>query len=158
MGYSKEDFQQPEGIRASLAQRTGAPDVLPVSDSVHSACVPPSCVSPAELAALGKKTNALLCGQYRRQRIDKPILPSFCARRKAMICVVTNWSGFYEQITMEGCEHLNHFPVFSSSMPAVMPGAVIYKSNKDTMNIMAVQGKPIFVDALVKLGAVDCLF
>lgn len=60
---------------------------------------------------------------------------------------------------MEGCEHMNHFPILGSKMPAVMPGAIIYKSDKNTLNIMAVQGKPVFVDALVKLGAVvDALY
>ena len=68
---------------------------------------------------------------------------------------MTNWAGFYEQIDVEGCEHISHFPVFSSTMPALIPGAVIYKSSRDTLNIMALQGKPIFVDNLVKVGAVS---
>jgi hypothetical protein len=42
-------------------------------------------------------------------------------------------------------------------MAAVMPGVVIYKSDNNTLNIMALQGKPIFVDSLVTLGAVDAL-
>lgn len=154
MGYAKIDFQQPEDIRASIAKREDGPDVLAVPDSVRSAS---ASFSSKDLADLGRKTNSLLCGQYRRLRSDKPILPSFCAKRTAITSVVTNWAGFYEQIVMEGCEHMNHFPVFGSKMPAVMPGAIIYKSDKDTLNIMAVQGKPVFVDTLVKLGAVDAL-
>ena len=154
LGYSKVDFQQPEDIRASIAKRTGGPDMLPVPESVRSSA---SSFSSKDLADLGIQTNAMLCGQYTRLRGDKPILPSFCAKRTATTSVVTNWAGFYEQITLEGCEHLNHFPVFFSNMPAVMPGAVIYKSDKNTLNIMAVQGNPVFVDALVKLGAVDVL-
>jgi len=143
VGFCKADFQQPEDIRASITKRNDGPDVLSVPDAMRSATSP---LSNKELTALGVKTNAQLCGQYRRLGNDKPILPSFCAKRRAIVSVVTNWAGFYEQIVLQGCEHVKHFPVFFSTMPAVMPGAVIYKSNQNTLNILAVQGKPVFVE------------
>ena len=155
MGYCNVDFQRPEDIRASITLRGEAPAVLPVPDTVRSACTSLSSVSTADMIRLGQTTTDLLRGQYRRVHADKAILPSFWTKRKAINSVVTNWAGFYEQIVLEGCEHVSHCPVFMSNMPAVMPGAVIYKSDKNTLNIMAVQGKRVFVDELIKQGAVE---
>lgn len=115
-----------------------------------------SSISAKDFAVLGKQTSSLLGGQYKRLRHDKPILPSFCAKRRAVLSFTTNWAGFYEQIVMEDCHHVTHFPVFISNA-AVIPGAVIYKSDSKTLNILAVQGKLEFVDALVKIGAVDVM-
>ena len=157
------DYQQPEHIRASITKRQGGPVRLPVPASVratYATASTPTASPPASsqdiVHVLGRDTATLLRGQYRRLRSDKPILPTFCAKRKSILSFATNWAGFYEQIVLEGSEHVTHFPVFISNA-AIIPGAVIYKSDQDTLNILAVQGKPVFVETLVQLGAVEVI-
>lgn len=147
LGFQKCDYEQPECIREMISKRDGAPDMIPV---------------PADIGdsdeAIGQHTavfNATMKGQYRRKHLDRPFSPTFWSKKRAVLAMVTNWASFYEQLSMRGCEHVSHFPVFPAYLPAVMPGAVIYKSNKDTLCLMCLEGHVSIIDALAAIGAVE---
>jgi hypothetical protein len=48
---------------------------------------------------------------YTRRSKEHPLIPGFFAKTKSVLCLVTNWSGCYKQITLPDSTHVAHFPV-----------------------------------------------
>jgi len=78
---------------------------------------------------------------YCRRDKDRPLLAGgFFFRRKAVLGMVTNWSGFYRQIRLPGCNHVAHFPIFDTiEGPFVLNVCVIFMVDENKMAVLSAE-------------------
>lgn len=51
---------------------------------------------------------------FKRRNAVMPLLPGFFHKKRSVLTMVTNWSGFYSQVEFPNSSHVAHFPVFTT--------------------------------------------
>eukprot|EP00602_Paraphysomonas_sp_CaronLab_P012831 CAMPEP_0185042668 /NCGR_PEP_ID=MMETSP1103-20130426/42485_1 /TAXON_ID=36769 /ORGANISM="Paraphysomonas bandaiensis, Strain Caron Lab Isolate" /LENGTH=238 /DNA_ID=CAMNT_0027582773 /DNA_START=499 /DNA_END=1212 /DNA_ORIENTATION=+ len=79
--------------------------------------------------------------KYKRFHADIPLLRGFFARNRAVLSMVTNWSGFYSHILLPGeCTHVAHFPVFTTlNMPYVLTVGILFMVNENQIAVLSIE-------------------
>lgn len=97
--------------------------------------------------------HAVSNSEWKRKNKDKKLIPGFFAKRKCRLGIITNWSSFYHQITLDRAEHVIHFPLFEPNQPFVIDVAIIFKSSDTNYALMVIARKGSkIVDNLVAKG------
>lgn len=81
-----------------------------------------------------------LQSNYQRHNSQVPVMPGFCRRRRAMLCLVTNWSGFYHEIVLPASRHVVHLPIWETIHdPYVVAVCVIFMLSQNKPALFSVE-------------------